>query len=214
MMKRMNYVVMGIDRIGKNTFIQKCLPGYKEIHLSKPPADVDPLTWTKAEYADYFMTLKNSEGLVYNRGHIDEFVYGPIYRKVPTYWLKIYEQEVKDDLDNTCFVLLLSKNFSVMQDDGQSLDYSRREEEQNLFIKHFDESPFKHKVKIYTIDEYGYRSPNDIQADFFAAKHPKCTVTVDLSAMPRAAAVAKLQELREIYGEQLDKVLDKNDLAK
>lgn len=162
----MNYVIMGIDRIGKDTFIKNCLPDYEEIHLSKPPQGVDALMWTKAEYSDYFLDLKKSSGKVYNRGHIDEFVYGPIYRKVSTYWLKIYEQEYANDLNNTCFILLLSKNFDVMQDDGQSLDYSKRAEEQSLFEKHFDESPFKNKIKIYTIDENGYRDPKDILEDF------------------------------------------------
>lgn len=164
----MNYVIMGIDRIGKNTFIQTCLPDHEEIHLSKPPTGVDPLMFTKASYADYFINLKKSDNIVYNRGHIDEFVYGPIYRNQNTYWLKIYEQEFADVLDNTCFVLLLSKNFDVMEDDGNSLDYSKREEEQILFEKHFDESPFKHKIKIYTIDENGYRDPNLIHADFLS----------------------------------------------
>lgn len=162
----MNYVIMGIDRIGKNTFIETCLPNHNEIHLSKPPDNADPLMFTKAEYAEYFLNLKNSDNIVYNRGHIDEFVYGPIYRNQNTYWLKIYEQEFAENLNNTTFILLLSKNFDVMVDDGNSLDYSRRQEEQDLFIKHFDESPFKNKIKIYTIDESGYRNPNLIKQDF------------------------------------------------
>ena len=65
----MNFVVMGIDRIGKNTFIENVLktfdPDLKEIHLSKPPADVDPLMYTKAEYAEYFMELKKNNHRTY-----------------------------------------------------------------------------------------------------------------------------------------------------
>lgn len=166
----MNYVVMGIDRIGKNTFIEKILkdldPDIKEIHLSKPPAGVDPLAFTKAEYAEYFMKLKNEDHLVYNRGHIDEFVYGPIYRNQNTYWLEIYEQEMRDSLDNTVFILLVSENFNVMEDDGNSLDYSRREEEQELFRQNFIASPLKNKVIVTTINQNGYRLVSDIKADF------------------------------------------------
>lgn len=164
----MNFVVMGIDRIGKDTFIEKCLTDFNltEIHLSKPPAGVDSLMFTKAEYADYFKRLQKEDGLVYNRGHIDEHVYGPIYRKQNTYWLSIYEQEFVEDLNNTCFILLLSKNLEVMEDDGNSLDYSRRKEEQDLFIKYFDESRVKNKLKIYTIAETGYRDISDIKKDF------------------------------------------------
>ena len=165
----MNFVVMGIDRIGKNTFIEKILkdfdPNLKEIHLSKPPADVDPLMFTKAEYAEYFMELKKKDHLCYNRGHIDEFVYGPLYREQNTYWLKIYEEELWDDVQNTVFILLISENFNVMEDDGNSLDYSRRQEEQDLFIKHFQESPMTNKIIIRTIDRNGYRLISSIKED-------------------------------------------------
>lgn len=163
----MNYVIMGIDRIGKNTFINTCLPYHNEIHLTKPPKYVDdPLMYTKAQYAQYFINLKDSDNIVYNRGHIDEFVYGPLYRNQNTYWLKIYEQEFAHYLNNTFFILLLSKNFNVMEDDGNSIDYSKRELEQQLFIQHFDQSPLLNKFKIYTIDENGYRNPQNILMDF------------------------------------------------
>ena len=72
----MNYVVMGIDRIGKDTFIENNFPGHKKIHLTKPPKDVDPLIFSKTEYCDYFCNLMKNDNLVYNRGHIDEFRYG------------------------------------------------------------------------------------------------------------------------------------------
>lgn len=161
---------MGIDRIGKNTFIEKVLmpryPGLIETHLSKPPADVDPLYFTKAEYADYFMDLKKNDNKVYNRGHIDEFVYAPLYRKIDTYWLKIYEQEFSEDMGNTLFILLVSDNFDVMVDDGNSLDYSRRKEEQELFLKHFYEARLPHKLVLSTINETGYRSIEDIATDY------------------------------------------------
>ena len=50
----MNYVVMGIDRIGKDTFIEYNFPDYRKIHLTKPPKGVDPLLFSKTEYCDYF----------------------------------------------------------------------------------------------------------------------------------------------------------------
>lgn len=165
----MNFVVMGIDRIGKNTFIEKVLkdldPELTEIHLSKPPADVDPLMFTKAEYAEYFMELKKKNHLVYNRGHIDEFVYGPLYREQNTYWLKIYEDEMWEEMKNTVFILLISENFNVMEDDGNSLDYSRRHEEQDLFLRYFQESPMQNKIIVKTIDKNGYRNISSIKED-------------------------------------------------
>lgn len=162
----MNYVIMGIDRIGKNTFIKNCLPFHQEIHLSKPPTDVEPSLFTKAEYADYFINLKRNDNIVYNRGHIDEFVYGPMYRHQGTKWLQIYEEEFAEYMKNTCFILLLSSNFDIMKDDGNSLDYNKRKDEQDLFIKYFDQSPMPNKLKIFTIDNAGYRNPDNIKHDF------------------------------------------------
>lgn len=166
----MNFVVMGIDRIGKNTFIDKILkdidPDLTEIHLTKPPADVDPLIYTKAEYAEYFMKLKTHNHLVYNRGHIDEFIYGPLYRNQNTYWLEIYEQEFAEELkNNTVFILLVADNCNVLIDDGKSLDYNRRQEEQNLFIQYFQRSPMKNKIIIRTVDYNSYRSTTVVKED-------------------------------------------------
>ena len=157
---------MGIDRIGKNTFIETCLPGYKEIHLTKPPADVDPLMFSKAEYMEYFMTLKKSDHVVYNRGHIDEFVYAPRYRHYPTYWLTIMEEEMADDVANTVFVLLYTDDFSFIKDDGNSLDFNRKEEEQEDFIKFFNSSRMLKKIMIRVNDGKNYRDKQSIKQEF------------------------------------------------
>lgn len=162
----MNFVIMGIDRIGKNTFIETCLPGYKEIHLTKPPAGVDPLMYSKAEYMEYFMTLKKSDGIVYNRGHIDEFIYAPRYRHYPTYWLTIMEEEMADEVKNTIFVLLYTTDFSFIKDDGLSLDFSRMGEEQEDFHKYFDRSKMYNKIKIQVNDGNNYRNKLDIKEEF------------------------------------------------
>jgi hypothetical protein len=52
-----------------------------------------------------------------------------------------------------------------MEDDGNSLDYSRRQEEQDLFIRNFQESPMRNKVIIRTIDRNGYRLISSIKED-------------------------------------------------
>lgn len=180
----MNYVIMGIDRIGKDTFVKNCLgPTYTAVHLSKPPKDVDPLTFTKAEYVDYFNSLKHGNNLVYNRGHIDEFIYGPIYRKVSTDWLKDLEYQYKTVLNNTTFILLYTTDFSIIKDDGQSLDFARKEEEQILFFKYMSESKVPNKMYIQVNNGNQFRDSKELYdelklkeqerfADFiFDAKH-------------------------------------------
>ena len=161
----MNYVVMGIDRIGKDTFIDYNFPDHKKIHLTKPPKDEDPLMFSKAEYCEYFCNLKKSDNIVYNRGHIDEFVYAPIYRKYSTYWLTIMEEEFAGDVTNTVFILLYTDNFDMMVDDGLSHDFSRKEEEQEFFLKYFDSSKMLNKIKIKVNDGKNYRNPEDIRND-------------------------------------------------
>lgn len=165
----MNYVVMGIDRIGKDTFIEYNFPDYRKIHLTKPPKDVDPLLFSKTEYCDYFRNLKLSDHVVYNRGHIDEFVYAPLYRDYNTYWLTIMEEEFAPEVANTVFVLLYTDNFDMMVDDGLSFDFARKEEEQELFLKYFDRSKMINKIKIKVNDGNRYRSQEDIRNDLGAA---------------------------------------------
>ena len=165
----MNYVVMGIDRIGKDTFIENNFPGHKKIHLTKPPKGVDPLVFSKTEYRDYFCSLAKNDGLVYNRGHIDEFVYAPLYRKYPTGWLTEMEEEFRQSVANTVFILLYTDSFDMMVDDGLSLDFNRKEEEQELFHRFFDGSRMINKVKIKVNDGKEYRSPDLIRHDLGAA---------------------------------------------
>ena len=111
----MNFVITGIDRIGKNTFIRRILKGYKEIHLDKPPKDSDPLTWSKSQYLDYFMTLAYQDHVVFNRGHWDELVYAPRYRDYSPNYVRIMEDEYRDSLKNTYFILLYTTDFNIMQ---------------------------------------------------------------------------------------------------
>ena len=165
----MNYVVMGIDRIGKDTFIENNFPSHKKIHLTKPPKDVDPLIFSKTEYCDYFCNLMKNDNLVYNRGHIDEFVYAPIYRKYSTFWLTIMEEEFAQSVANTVFILLYTDNFDMMVDDGLSHDFNRKEEEQELFHKYFDQSKMINKIKIKVNDGKMYRHPDAIRHDLGAA---------------------------------------------
>ncbi|MBP3265614.1 MAG: hypothetical protein J6L84_01570 [Clostridiales bacterium] len=161
----MNFVITGIDRIGKNTFIRRILKGYKEIHLDKPPKDADPLTWSKSQYLDYFMTLAYQDHVVFNRGHWDELVYAPRYRDYSPNYVRIMEDEYRDNLKNTCFILLYTTDFDIMKDDGKSHDFSRRQEEQEDFIKKFEESKLN-KMMIQVNEGNHYAGQNIVRQRF------------------------------------------------
>lgn len=164
----MNFVVTGIDRIGKNTFIERVLNGYKQIHLNKPPKDKDPLTWSKSQYLDYFMTLAYQDHVVFNRGHWDELIYAPRYRDYNPNYVRIMEDEYRDELKNTIFILLYTTDFNIMQDDGLSHDFNRRQEEQEDFIKKFQESKLN-KMMIQVNEGDHYASHETINQRFIEA---------------------------------------------
>lgn len=164
----MNFVVTGIDRIGKNTFIERVLNGYKQIHLNKPPKDKDPLTWSKSQYLDYFMTLAYQDHVVFNRGHWDELIYAPRYRDYNPNYVRIMEDEYRDELKNTIFILLYTTDFNIMQDDGLSHDFNRRQEEQEDFIKKFQESKLN-KMMIQVNEGDHYASHETINQRFIDA---------------------------------------------
>lgn len=166
----MNFVVFGIDRIGKNTFIENFLSDYHEIHLKRPPKE-NQKEFTIKQYKDYFSNLENNDKIVYNRGHIDEYIYGNIYRDYDLCWLRKLEDEYADRLSNTYFILLLTKNFDILKDDFKSFNYNNREYEQNLFIKFFKQSPIKNKYLIYTIDDNGYLPLEKIKEEFDKIKN-------------------------------------------
>lgn len=161
----MNFVVMGIDRIGKDTFIKHILGKYKVQHLTKPPEGKDPLTWSKSQYLDYFMRLAYQDGLVFNRGHWDELVYVPKYRDYSPNYVRIMEDEYRDRLANTIFILLYTTDFNIMRDDGLSHDFARRQEEQDDFIKIFQESRLN-KLMIQVNDGDGYAGINAVRQRF------------------------------------------------
>jgi hypothetical protein len=101
------------------------------------------------------MTLAYQDHVVFNRGHWDELIYAPRYRDYSPNYVRIMEDSYRDELYNTIFILLYTTDFNIMQDDGQSHDFSRRQEEQEDFIKKFQESKLnKLMIKVNDGDHY------------------------------------------------------------
>lgn len=163
----MNFVVYGIDRIGKNTFIRNNLKDHTLIELTKPPKGVDPLEYSKAEYLDYFMRLKYEDNLVFSRGHVDEYVYAPKYRSYSTNYLTEMENKFINDVSkNLINIMLYTTNFDFLQDDGLSLDYTRRQEEQEDF---FNLIPKQYKTIYIKVNDFDSYKPKElITSDFIS----------------------------------------------
>jgi hypothetical protein len=111
------------------------------------------------------MTLAYQDHVVFNRGHWDEMVYAPRYRVYKPDYVRIMEDEYRENLDNTYFILLYTTDFNIMKDDGKSLDFNRRQEEQEAFIEKFEESKLN-KMMIQVNEGNHYAGQNIVRQRF------------------------------------------------
>ena len=154
-------IIEGLDRCGKDTLandLMKEYPNSKMVHWGYPQGE------TNEEKTDYqkmsfgfFMrefSFLNSRGqldlLIWNRSHIGECVYGPLYRESDPVW--IYDLEKEFLLDENVYLVYLNGDieFLLKNDDGESFttDINKKNHEANLFENAVDKSLIKNKLKI------------------------------------------------------------------
>ena len=167
---RFNHLIIeGIDRLGKDTLIQKIKDAFGYhlmVHYQKPEklanyAECDnPLQrYQRASFYEGFQLLKTSIPTIYNRFHLGEYVYSPRYRNYSgEYVFEMEEQYAPFAEEDTLLILLTTSDFSFIQDDGESFDFSKKEEEQRDFKIAFDKSKFKYKICI-DVSENGFYKP-------------------------------------------------------
>ena len=154
--------------MGKSTLIKGLLDelGYKlVIHYDKPKKlkayDGDLEKYQRDLYSHMFAMIHIMNSLIFDRAHLGEWVYAPLYRGYQPTWLSDYERGV--DTSGARLVLLTTSDFSFLQDDGLSLDFSRKEEEQAKFIEAFNNSSIEDKILIDVSNgRGGYKSPEAI----------------------------------------------------
>ena len=168
-------IIEGVDRTGKDTLIkglQDRLGFFQVIHYQKPlllerfvhevsrhkdvqEADVKKealKAYQQESFRSMFMMLKNTHPrIICNRAHLGEAVYAKRYRGYDGDYVFNIEQQFsfpEGALEKTLLVLLYTSDFSFIEDDGQSFDVTKREEEQNDFVRAFDMSLMPHKIMI------------------------------------------------------------------
>lgn len=172
------WLLDGIDRCGKSTLAQAILNerGYHlMVHYDKPKVlsyYSDPLT-ARVEYqvacnSSMFKLLKTDVPIIFDRTHLGELVYAPMYRN----YSGEYVYELETDLiqakpftskDDIRLILLTTSNFDIITDDGQSFDFSKKEQEQKMFLDAFQKSNIRDKVLIDVHDGHGhFKSQQDI----------------------------------------------------
>ena len=164
----MRIIVLGADRCGKGTLINNILENFGPhpiIHCTAPPKGIkDPAKYQEEFYHRAFDILYSSPHIIFDRLHLDEFVYGPIYRNVTNLdYLRKLELSVPI---NTIQVLLYTTDTSFLQDDGKSIDYTKRDIEQTELIKAFDNSTILLKKKIQVNTGNQYRPASEIFFEF------------------------------------------------
>jgi thymidylate kinase len=170
-------IIEGIDRTGKSSLIngiQHELGFFQRIHfqkpelletylkdariqLDKPPDALDDAVKAFAykkyqadSFTNMFRALSSPARLILDRAHLGEAVYAHRYRGYSGDFVFTIEKELAyaEVLETTMLILLHTSSFEFIQDDGESFDFSKKEEEQNDFIRAFEKSKFKHKMMV------------------------------------------------------------------
>jgi hypothetical protein len=168
-----SYIIEGLDRLGKSSLINglKTKFGYfHEIHYSKPILSEayhnSAYEYQYASFSSGFDLLNCSSRIpvIMDRFHLGECVYAPLYRKYNGNYVFDLEQKYKINLNsNIKLILLTSSDLSFQKDDGDSFDWAKREQEQQLFINAFNKSIFANKKLIDVSNGCGgYKSYTDI----------------------------------------------------
>lgn len=184
----MKFLIDGIDRLGKSTLIngiQERLGYHLVIHYDKPKllqahqtynvdGKIEQLPKAAAlqiyqEETNKFMfeLLRTNVPIIFDRTHLGEMVYAPIYRDYSGDYVLNHEGRLifdrPDYAKTTKLILLTTSDFSIMKDDGGGFDWNRKEEEQELFLEAFKKSHLSNKIIIDVADgRGGYRNPYDI----------------------------------------------------
>lgn len=159
----MKIILEGIDRCGKGTLINNILKHYGPhpiIHCSSPPKGIENSEAYQYQFFYRCFKLLNnkSNDLIFDRCHLGEYIYGPLYRKTDPNFIFNIESFHPSACEETKLVLLCTDDFSIMKDDGLSFDYNARDKEQDLFFEAFQKSKIKNKYILKVNDGNQYRN--------------------------------------------------------
>lgn len=164
------YAIEGLDRLGKSTLIegiQNRLGFHQLIHFGKPrKLDVysgDAFKYQRQSFIESMLIANSKAHVIFDRWHLGEAVYSPIYRGYDGDYVFELERQYLDSTANIRLILLcedfmVSKHFVS---DGDSFDDSKRREEQQLFVKAFMKSKILDKriIGVTDPDSGQFKSP-------------------------------------------------------
>lgn len=176
-------IIEGIDRMTKSTVIenlQKKLGHYIVIHYGKPLKskiyDENLEKFQRESFKNGMMLLCASQApLMFDRFSLGEYVYSPLYRGYDGSYTFEYEKKLgltqKHVNDNIVLILLTTSNFSFLVDDGESHDFTKKEEEQERFIEAFNKTNLTNKIIIDVHNGKGfYKTEKEIIEEILSYK--------------------------------------------
>lgn len=188
----MNIICEGIDRVGKNSFLEGLLNkfGYfATVHSSKPfetqhyldkYPNENPLKMFQLNSFITQMTLlkiaeNNNINIMLNRSWIGEAIYSPLYRNYSGDYVFELEKDIGIlSLSKTFAFLLYTDNYNLLIDDGESFNVDNQSYEAEKFDCYFSKSLLPKKCKINVHDGNGnFKNKGEIinEALNFINKH-------------------------------------------
>lgn len=143
-------MVEGIDRIGKGTLCSHLEEhhDFSIVHFGRPEGSTDSerAMFQKGTFDRMFRMVKSLHGqsarIVFDRAHLGEMVYGPLYR--PNSGVdESYVLDMEEGCEEVLLILMVHRDPMKMtkdRDDGESFDPSKCEDEQDQFIAAFNKS--------------------------------------------------------------------------
>lgn len=133
-------------------------------------SDLSKWVYQEDTNQNMFELMKTKVPIIFDRTHLGEMVYAPMYRNYPgDYVFELEEDFVKGSAKKakaTVLVLLVTSNTEMLQDDGMSFDFKNKDLEQNRFIEAYNRSKLP-KIMIDVHDMNGdYRDYEDIFYEF------------------------------------------------
>lgn len=182
MVQPSKFLLDGVDRLGKSTLVKNIVNelGYHlVIHYDKPKVlnVYEKVSGSKNEaLKEYqkqtnkqmFELMRSNVPIIFDRTHLGEMVYAPLYRNCPGDYVYQYEAEALNykiftHQDDFKLILLTTSNFDIMEDDGLSFDFSKKEQEQELFIQAFHKSSIVNKIIIDVHNGMGgFKHPTEV----------------------------------------------------
>ena len=161
-MKNKIIIFEGLDRCGKNTQIKLLLP-----ILSNLPTQVlhycgfkglskeENIKYNQSLYNDLFLLIKQSKNrnLIFNRSHIGEYVYSPLYRNYSGDYIYNIEKKYIDEKfwQNIYLITFVDKTENLInREDGKSfsIDKKQKLKKIKLFKEATNKSFIKNKIII------------------------------------------------------------------